>query len=276
MGEKKNKRIVEEKDELNLKRKVEVSDSADQEVKKKKKKKDKHIADDVKVHTEVDVNFDSSNDVVVKKKPYFRDKGEKVAEDGDKVEKSKSNSKFSITLPVNDSVTAPELSGLKSSGKGPKIVIATQDKKIENKKVEGKKKLSKRKRKHINAGGTVSEDSVHESKGMGKALRYLKTWSEERDSWKFEKCRQIWLLNNAYDESKVSEEVFPSLLSYMASIKGGMRQGAKDTAKEKVVKGIQWEEQSEEKVDDELQKDFGDKLSDVELRRAKQILEIFS
>ena len=39
----------------------------------------------------------------------------------------------------------------------------------------------------------------------------------------------------------MSEEVFPSLLSYMASIKGGMRQGAKDTAQEKVEKGIQWE-----------------------------------
>ena len=41
MGEKKNKMIVEEKDELNLKRKVEVSDH---EV-KKKKKKDKHLSD---------------------------------------------------------------------------------------------------------------------------------------------------------------------------------------------------------------------------------------
>jgi len=272
MGEKKNQRSVEEKDELNLKRKVDMSDN---EV-KKKKKKDKHNADDIKVHTEVNVNATSLKEVVVKKKPYFRDKGEKVIENGDKVEKSKSNSKFSITLPVNDSLASPELSGLKSSSKGPKIVIASQDKKIEGKKMEGKKKLSKRKRKHINAGGAVCEDSVHESKGMGKALRYLKTWNEERSSWKFEKCRQIWLLNNAYDGSKVSEEVFPTLLTYMASIKGAMRQGAKDIAQQKVEKGIQWEEQSEEKTDEELLKDFGDKLSDVELRRAKQILEIFS
>jgi len=270
MGEKKNKMIVEEKDELNLKRKVEVSDH---EVKKKKKKKDKHLSDAENTLPKAEnENADSS---IVKKKPYFRDKGEKVIVKEEKVEKSSTKSKFSISLPVNDTVATPEILGLKSSGKGPKIVIANQ-KKIESKKMDGKKKLSKRKRKQVNGGGTVSEECVHESKGMSKALRYLKTWNEDRNSWKFEKCRQIWLLNNAYDELKVSEEVFPTLLSYMASIKGGMRQGTKDIAQQRVEKGIKWEEQSEEKLEEELQKDLGAKPSDVELRRAKQIFEIFS
>ena len=67
--------------------------------------------------------------------------------------------------------------------------------------MDGKKKLSKRKRKQINGGGTVSEECVHESKGMSKALRYLKTWNEDRNSWKFEKCRQIWLLNVSYPQN---------------------------------------------------------------------------
>ena len=54
----------------------------------------------------------------------------------------------------------------------------------------------------------------------------METWSEDRGSWKFEKCRQIWLLQNAYDKSKINDERFDVLLSYMGSIQGKMRQMA--------------------------------------------------
>merc|ERR1719187_2776620 len=141
--------------------------------KKKKKLKDldKEINSDDK---DKQVNCDSNEAIPKKKRPFFRDKGEKETDEV----KGKDNSKFSISLPVNSSITTPELPVLKSSGKGPKIVIA-QETKIEPKKTESQKKLSKRKRKHLNAGGTLPEEVVHESKGMGKALRHLKTWKEE-------------------------------------------------------------------------------------------------
>ena len=48
-------------------------------------------------------------------------------------------------------------------------------------------------------------------------------------------------IQNAYEESKVSEGIFPSLLRYMESIKGGMRLGAMDIARLKVEKGTKWE-----------------------------------
>ena len=57
---------------------------------------------------------------------------------------------------------------------------------------------------------------VHESKGQSKALRYLKLWyANKKDSeqqWKFEKCRQIWLLQNCYDGTKVPKADFKILL----------------------------------------------------------------
>jgi len=275
MVDKISEEVALKKEKKSSKRKS--SDTTEVVKKKKKKDKVKDVDGDEKV---IDTNKDKVKEDTVeeevpvkKKKPYFRDKGEKGVDE----EAIKSKSKFSISLPVGDSGPAADLPVLKSSGKGPKIIIAQDSKKVETKKSEGPTKLSKRKRKHLNAGGTLpEEDSVHESKGMGKALKYLKTWDEDRESWKFEKCRQIWLLHNAYEESKVSEGIFPSLLRYMESIKGGMRQGAMDIARQKVEKGTKWEELSENKTDEEVRAELGEKLSECELKRAQQILEIFA
>ena len=51
----------------------------------------------------------------------------------------------------------------------------------------------------------------------------MENWSEERGNWKFEKCRQIWLLQNAYEPSKINDQKFDILLEYMGTIKGKMR-----------------------------------------------------
>ena len=41
-------------------------------------------------------------------------------------------------------------------------------------------------------------------------------------------------VQNAYEKTKVSDEIFPTLLDYMQSIKGGMRQMALDIASKKL------------------------------------------
>ena len=77
-------------------------------------------------------------------------------------------------------------------------------------------------------------DHVHESKGQSKALRYLKLWYSNKkckedqslEPWKFEKCRQIWLLQNCYSSVRVPPEDFKILLKYMSTINGRMRDGA--------------------------------------------------
>ena len=72
------------------------------------------------------------------------------------------------------------------------------------------------------------------SKGQSKALRYLKLWYSNKkckedqslEPWKFEKCRQIWLLQNCYSSIRVPSEDFKILLKYMSTINGRMRDGA--------------------------------------------------
>ena len=47
-------------------------------------------------------------------------------------------------------------------------------------------------------------------------------------------CSNYCDIQNAYEKTKVSDEIFPSLLDYIQSIKGGMRQMALDIASKKM------------------------------------------
>ena len=94
--------------------------------------------------------------------------------------------------------------------------------------VKGKKTKRNKKKKKIGE----AEEHIHQSAGQNKALRYLQTWNlsqtgDTSATWKFEKCRQIWLLQNAYDCVKIGDEEFDVLLKYMCSIRGQMRDKAK-------------------------------------------------
>jgi hypothetical protein len=40
-----------------------------------------------------------------------------------------------------------------------------------------------------------------------KCISYLKRWHEDRQNWKFEKLRQIWLFRNMLDPLKVSGNI---------------------------------------------------------------------
>jgi len=126
-------------------------------------------------------------------------------------------------------------------------------------------------------------DHVHESKGQSKALRYLKLWYANKkagedeivEPWKFEKCRQIWLLQNCYDGVRVPPSDFKILLKYMATINGRMRDGAIDDAKEKVNLTEKWKNLLEEGKDDkDVEKEIGKQMpDDLAIKRAKKIIK---
>merc|ERR1712058_185331 len=140
--------------------------------------------------------------------------------------------KFHISMKLQqNSVPEPTIES-SSPKKGPKIIIAKNKKALEE-EAKPTKKLNKRRRKRKEQGLPI-EDTVHETKGQAKAIQYLQQWNSDRENWKFEKCRQIWLLHNAYEKTKISEELFPVLLKYIASIKGGMRNMTLNIANKKL------------------------------------------
>merc|ERR1712080_719324 len=216
---------------------------------------------------------DEHMDAGLKKTKKEKVKKRKKSETGEESEPVKDNdeskkekkAKFSISLSA-EACEAP-IKAKKPfwrANKGPKVIIANGEKDETAAKQKKREKDKKRKKK---SAASSEEPRIHET----KALRYLTTWVEDRQNWKFEKCRQIWLLQNCYDPTKVPDKTFPSLLDYMDSVRGKMREMALGRAKEAMEKGrIQQEMIDAGKTEEEL-KDH--KISETEVKRATKIVE---
>jgi len=154
----------------------------------------------------------------------------------DKVKKAKIKKPKKVKSEIIDDKrrSSKAVANLDESSRSKNIDASDKNKQTEKTKERRKKKKEK--------WAIVKEGNhVHEGKGHGKAIRYLDAWQlhheGKENDWKFEKCRQIWLLTNAYDETKIPDSKFDSLLLYMGSISGRMREMTKDTAKRKLEEG---------------------------------------
>ncbi|CAG8725762.1 5539_t:CDS:2, partial [Ambispora leptoticha] len=73
----------------------------------------------------------------------------------------------------------------------------------------------------MTSGLKIPENASDSSKA---ALRYLATWYLHRQSvWKFQKVRQVWLLQHAYDIDNVPNEFFRIFLEYISDLTGKAR-----------------------------------------------------
>jgi len=154
-----------------------------------------------------------------------------------------------------------------------------------NKSVKGQK-VNKNKRDK----SKKDPNHVHESKGQSKAIRYLKDWhahhTGESEEWKFEKCRQIWLLQNAYDSKKICKEDFKVLLKYMKSIQGRAKIGVLEDAQKKVSlheeRRKELTEEVEEQAEGKSEKKIAEDLDhsqldeDISVKRARKIIKKLS
>ncbi|KAF3422714.1 hypothetical protein E2986_01977 [Frieseomelitta varia] len=59
---------------------------------------------------------------------------------------------------------------------------------------------------------------------MKKGLNYVSKWKHARSEWKFEKLRQIWLIDNLLDETSIPDDIFPTVLEYFEGCKGMARE----------------------------------------------------
>ncbi|CAH2307233.1 Hypothetical predicted protein [Pelobates cultripes] len=91
------------------------------------------------------------------------------------------------------------------------------------------KKERKKEEKRLKRESAIDDDDDDDKEKPSKpsvcelSLQYLKSWSEKRKDWKFQKTRQIWLLQNMYDQEKISDDYFPILLEYLEGLKGSAR-----------------------------------------------------
>lgn len=77
-------------------------------------------------------------------------------------------------------------------------------------------------------------------------------WKHCKSSWKFEKLKQIWLMDNLLDEKSVPGELFPTVLEYFEGCKGMARETLLKKAMvviKKHEKNLEESEETEETVE---------------------------
>ncbi|XP_017881603.1 uncharacterized protein C7orf50 homolog [Ceratina calcarata] len=95
---------------------------------------------------------------------------------------------------------------------------------------------------------------------MKKGLNYVSTWKYARSEWKFEKLRQIWLIDNLLDETSIPDDIFPTVLEYF--------EGCKGMARELLLKkGMDAIKKIEENVENK------EELESVAYQRARKLLQ---
>lgn len=95
-----------------------------------------------------------------------------------------------------------------------------------------------------------------------KCLNYLSLWKHNRQEWKFEKLRQVWLQQNLYNKAKIPDEFWDVLVQYFSNSKGK----ARDTIIKDAIKIV--EQEDTEPVEETDKEDFTVKLS-----RARNIIQ---
>ncbi|XP_034110527.1 uncharacterized protein C7orf50 homolog isoform X1 [Drosophila albomicans] len=108
----------------------------------------------------------------------------------------------------------------------------------------------KKKQKHLKR--LEEQKDQNADKESKRNEEYLKKWKDNRKEWKFEKLRQISIQQTAFDEQKVSEELWPIALEYLASSKGAAKtmltKLADDVIQELDKKCEQLEDEAERKI----------------------------
>jgi hypothetical protein len=73
---------------------------------------------------------------------------------------------------------------------------------------------------------TTTERPQPGEEGFAKleAMEYLQLWDTDRVQWKFNKNRQVWLLQKMFHPSSVDRHAFKILLKYLEGMNGAARQ----------------------------------------------------
>lgn len=130
--------------------------------------------------------------------------------------------------------------------------------------VKSTKELSKRqlKKQKVLQEETKKRKS-QKSNAKQKALSYLSTWKYSRNEWKFEKLKQIWLMNNLLNEDAISDSLFPVVLEYFEGCEGKAREGL-------LSKGMEVIRKAEMELDEDKKEEI---MKSIAYRRARQLLQ---
>ncbi|KAL7886793.1 hypothetical protein AOLI_G00045140 [Acnodon oligacanthus] len=135
---------------------------------------------------------------------------------------------------------------------------------LERKLKKIRRKEEKKKQKEEEKKEKSEKEGCKTSVAQKQALEYLTCWSEKREEWKFQKTRQVWLLQHMFDSEKVSDAHFAVLLSYLEGLQGV----ARETTVQKAETLVRWGGQEDT--------EGGAAESERRAHRAKDVIQILS
>jgi len=100
-----------------------------------------------------------------------------------------------------------------------------------------KEKMRKKKEKKRAIKATAQEaktNSDGDEIRILEAKEYLRLWKHDKESWKFNKNRQTWLLKNMFHKDALEDSSFSILVEYLRPLKGNAREETVKRAEAKV------------------------------------------
>ncbi|KAF9923567.1 hypothetical protein FBU30_006396 [Linnemannia zychae] len=119
---------------------------------------------------------------------------------------------------------------------------STDDDKKKNKKRKAEKQSISDSSKKSKQDDSNVDLSGFDTSSPG--LAYLVEWKKARATWKFQKLRQVWLINNMYDDKQLPDSHWSLFLEYIHDLKGAARNSAIVDAK-KIVEAPEVEDEEE-------------------------------
>nr|KAF6347928.1 hypothetical protein mMyoMyo1_001902 [Myotis myotis] len=102
--------------------------------------------------------------------------------------------------------------------------LTPEEKRVLERKLKKERKKAERKRLREAAAAVPAQPLPAKPSGAQLALDYLCGWAQKRQSWRFQKTRQTWLLLHMYDCDQVPDQHFPTLLAYLEGLRGRARE----------------------------------------------------
>lgn len=202
---------------------------------------------------------DSKSEEANGKKKKKKQKKEKLTSG---VPKSKDSS--SIEDKAKDTVST-ETNSEETASLDPEV-IAMREKKREKRRVkrEAKRKQKALQKKQKEEGtNTVPSEEVR-----NQSLQYIRLWKNTRDTWNFQKVRQVWLLQHMFEQEQVPDPDFAIVLEYLEGLQGKSRQETVKKA-ESLLGELEGDDDSDEDAD-------ADSETEAKLKRVKDIIQLLA
>lgn len=128
-------------------------------------------------------------------------------------------------------------------------------------KLNKKTKRAKKREKHAKNVDDRKQKAIDREKE--ECRQYLLTWNDQREKWKFQKLKQIYIQEHVFNEEHLDGDIWPVVLEYLSGMKGSGRDGLAKRAEEAI------------KELDEKVKDSGDDtlLEGSRYQRARELLQ---